>query len=149
MAEIERSAQAVWTGDLRAGRGRVTAASGALADSPYSFGTRFQDQPGTNPEELVAAAHAACYNMALAHALANQGHPPDRLETEARCTLRAEPGGGFTIAKVRLVTRGQVPGMDEETFGKAAEDAERRCPVSKALRGNVEIQLAATLIRAG
>jgi osmotically inducible protein OsmC len=146
MADIRRTAEAVWRGNLRGGNGHIASSSGVLKDTPYSFGTRFEDEPGTNPEELIAAAHAACYNMALAHTLDSKGYRPERIETQAICTLSPQKGGGFRITKMRLETRGQVPGLDEATFKQIAQEAEKGCPVSNALRGGLEIKLGAALM---
>lgn len=146
MADIQRTAEAVWTGNLREGNGRITSGSGVLKDTPYSFGMRFEDEPGTNPEELIAAAHAACYNMALAHTLASKGYRPERIETQAICMLSPQKGGGFRIAKMHLKTRGQVPGIDGAAFKQIAQEAEKGCPVSNALRGGLEIELDAALM---
>jgi osmotically inducible protein OsmC len=146
MADIQRTAEAVWTGTLREGKGRVTSGSGLLKGTPYSFGTRFEDEPGTNPEELIAAAHAACYNMAFASALGKKGYQPERLETRAICSMSRQEPGGVRITKMRLETRGQVPSIDEATFKEIAQEAEKRCPVSNALRGGLEIELEAALM---
>lgn len=146
MADIKRTAKAVWNGDLRSGKGRIASSSGVLKDTPYSFATRFEDAPGTNPEELIAAAHAACYSMAFAHTLSGKGYQPERIETRAICSLSPQEEGGFKITKMRLETRGQVSGIDETTFRQVAQEAERGCPVSNALRGGVEIEVDATLV---
>jgi osmotically inducible protein OsmC len=146
MADIKRTAKAVWNGDLRGGKGRIASSSGVLKDTPYSFATRFKDAPGTNPEELIAAAHAACYSMAFADTLSSKGYQPERIETHAICLLSPGEEGGFKITKMRLETRGQVPGIDETTFRQVAQEAERGCPVSNALRGGVEIELEAILV---
>ena len=146
MADIKRTAEAVWNGDLRSGNGRIASSSGVLKDTPYSFATRFEDAPGTNPEELIAAAHAACYSMAFAHTLSSKGYQPERIETRAICSLSPQKEGGFKITKMRLEARGQVPGIDEATFRQIAQEAERGCPVSNALRGGVAIELDATLV---
>jgi len=146
MADIQRSAEAVWTGNLREGKGHITSGSGILKGTPYSFSTRFEDEPGTNPEELIAAAHAACYNMAFANMLGKKGYKPERLETRAICSMSLQEPGGVRITKMRLETRGQVPGIDRATFKEIAQEAEKGCPVSNALRGNLEIELEATLM---
>jgi osmotically inducible protein OsmC len=145
MADIKRTAEAVWKGDLRSGIGEISSTSGVLRDTPYSFGTRFEQNPGTNPEELIAAAHAACFSMAFAATLGGKGHTPESIETRATCTVSSQPGGGWKITKMRLVTRGRVPGMDEQTFGQIAEEAEGGCPVSNLLRPGLEIELDAGL----
>lgn len=145
MADIQRTASAIWSGDLRTGNGTISATSGVLSDTPYSFATRFEQKPGTNPEELIAAAHAACYNMAFSGVLAQKGHPPQRLETTATCYLTPQQPRGFKITKMHLETRGQVEGMDDATFKQIAEEAEKGCPVSNLLRNGLEIELDAAL----
>ena len=145
MADIERTAEAVWNGDLRGGSGRIASSSGVLADTPYSFATRFEQKPGTNPEELIAAAQAACYSMAFAHTLAGKGYKPQSVETHATCSLSPQAEGGFKITKMRLDVRGQVPGIDEETFQQIAREAEQGCPVANLLRNGLEIELQAAL----
>lgn len=145
MAEFERSAAAVWNGNSRNGQGRISSGSGALQDVPYTWHMRFGDAPGTNPEELVAAAHAACFSMALASDLTRAGYPPERIETGATCTIVSLPQGGWQITHMRLQTRASVPGIDEATFLKTAQGAKEGCPVSKALRGGMEIELEAAL----
>jgi len=145
MADLRRSAAAVWTGTLREGKGSLSTDSGVLDEAIYSFGTRFEDRQGTNPEELIAAAHAGCYNMALANELARSKHPPERVETRAVCTLSPQSGGGFRITKMALDTRANVQGIEQAEFLEIARRAEVECPVSNALRGGVEIELYATL----
>ena len=150
MADIERSAQAVWTGDIRGGSGKLTSTSGVLSDTAYSFATRFEQAPGTNPEELIAAAHAGCFTMALAGTLGRGGYKPQQLETRAVCSLTPQPGG-FKISKIRLETQGQVLDgdgnpIDDATFQQIANDAKENCPVSTALKGNVAIELDARLV---
>lgn len=138
-----RRAEATWEGGLKDGRGNFRGSSGAI-EAPYSFGTRFGDTPGTNPEELLAAAEASCFSMALALALEKEGKPPTRIHTEAACTIQ-EQGGGFQITKMRLVTRAKVPGLDEGLFRRLALETKDGCPVSKALKGNLEFELDAAL----
>jgi len=138
-----RNASAAWEGGLRGGKGTFKAGSGAFGGT-YSFGTRFEEAPGTNPEELIAAAHAACFSMALSGGLERSGTPPTRIETKAACTVE-KVGDGFKITRMRLVVRGKVPGIDEAGFAKAAEAAKNGCPVSGALRGNVIFELDAKL----
>jgi lipoyl-dependent peroxiredoxin len=142
---IERQAHATWEGDLRNGAGRFEVGSGAIRGQEVTFASRFEDSGGkTSPEELIAAAHATCLSMALANGLAQAGHPPTRLETDAVATLdQAE--GGFRITSLRLSVRGQVEGIDEEAFRAAAEEAKQVCPVSNALADSVEITLDASL----
>ena len=137
-----RKAKAVWHGAGRDGDGHLTTDSGVLSETPYSFKTRFGDQKGTNPEELIAAAHAGCFTMALAFQLQAAGHVPTELATEAAITLEPE-GAGFRISRSALTLHATVPGLDKATFDKLAADAEKNCPVSKVLRA--EITLDATL----
>jgi lipoyl-dependent peroxiredoxin len=138
-----RTAQAEWKGSLTEGSGTLTTESGALSGAPYGFPSRFESGPDTNPEELIGAAHAGCYSMALAGALAKAGHPPERLETKARVSLEKSEGG-FAISGIRLECRARVPGLDAAAFGKHAEAAKTGCPVSKAL-ASVPIELDAAL----
>ena len=138
-----RKARAVWHGTGRAGSGSFSTDSGVLADTPYSFKTRFENEKGTNPEELIAAAHAGCFTMALAFQLQGGGYTPTELKTEAAVTLEPE-GQGFRISQSTLTLRAQVPNLDEATFARMAGDAEKNCPVSKAL--NATITLDAKLI---
>lgn len=140
----ERSAQATWTGDLMSGSGEIhEAPSGAFGPLQVSWASRAEEQHGgkTSPEELIAAAHAACFAMALSNGLAKTGYPPERLETSATVTF--VPGTGITKAALTVV--GSVPGIDEAAFGEAAEEAKEACPVSSALKGNVELTLDARL----
>jgi len=137
-----RKAQAAWRGTGRDGAGDLTTASGVLSESPYSFKTRFEGEPGTNPEELIAAAHAGCFTMALAFAMQQAGYTPTELLTEAAVSLDSE-GAGFRISRSALTLTAEVPGLDKATFDKLAAEAEKNCPVSKVL--NAEITLDATL----
>jgi osmotically inducible protein OsmC len=137
------TANAVWEGGLRTGSGQFSAQSGAF-QGRYSFGTRFGGEPGTNPEELIAAAHAACISMALALGLEQAGTPPSRISTTAQCTVE-KAGEGFRITRMKLEVRGQVPGVDAAAFARAAEAARDGCPVSNAIKGNVQIELDAKL----
>lgn len=138
-----RHAKAVWEGTLQQGRGRMEGESGAL-QAAYSFGTRFGEERGSNPEELLAAAEAACYSMALAFALERRGLRPERVETEAACTIERD-GDGFRITRMDLRVRARVPGADAATFRQVAEETKTGCPVSRALQGNVAITLDAEL----
>jgi len=138
-----RNASAVWEGKLRDGKGSFKGESGAI-EAAYSFGTRFGDAKGSNPEELLAAAEAACFSMALSGGLAEAGTPATRVETKAACTVEQVPDG-FKITTMHLVVRAEVPGVDEATFQKVAEDTKKACPVSKALANNVTITLEAKL----
>ena len=137
-----RKANAVWRGTGRDGAGALSSASGVLTDTPYSFKTRFEDEPGTNPEELIAAAHAGCFTMALAFALQREGFTPQELSTEAAVSLDQD-GAGFKITRSALTLRAKVPGLSEAKFREVAEAAEKTCPVSRVL--NAEITLDALL----
>ncbi|OAB55349.1 peroxiredoxin [Phormidium willei BDU 130791] len=128
-----RSANATWTGGLKGGKGHVESQSGAV-DTDYSFPTRFEDQPGSNPEELIGAAHAGCYAMAFSALLEQKGFPPDRIDAKAAVTL-GEVDGKPTLTGVALSVTGKVPGLDAETFEQVAEEAKGFCPVSRALAG--------------
>ena len=134
-----RSGSARYDGFGKDGRGSVSTQSGVLADSPYGFGTRFEDQPGTNPEELIAAAHASCFTMALSFALARAGHATGSLETSARVTLDKD-GDGFSITASALTLTGQVEGIDAEEFARIAEEAKANCPVSKVLNCAITLE---------
>jgi osmotically inducible protein OsmC len=142
MATTSR-ASAAWEGVLRTGKGHYEAGSGAF-QGDYSFATRFEGAKGTNPEELIAAAHAACFSMALAVGLELAGKPATRISTMAACTID-KVGEGFRITSMRLETRGRVAGIDQARFQKAAEAAKDGCPVSQALKGNVKMELDAKL----
>jgi osmotically inducible protein OsmC len=133
---------AEWKGDVPTGNGTFTA--GDTISGEYSFKSRFQDGPGANPEQLIAAAHASCFSMALSNILAQAGSPPDSVRTDATVTLRMVDGTP-TITSVNLVTVGQVPGVDEAKFQEYAQTAKAGCPVSRALAGVPEITLTATL----
>ena len=129
---ITRHATARWEGDLKSGQGRLdTPQSGVFDKTRYGFNTRFGDEKGTNPEELVAAAHAGCFAMALSAMLTEAGHPPAFLETRADVELSME--GGPHLARIRLTVRGEAPGVDAAQFGEYAEKAKANCPISKAL----------------
>jgi osmotically inducible protein OsmC len=137
-----RKAKAVWHGTGRDGAGDLTTDSGVLSHTPYSFKTRFESEPGTNPEELIAAAHAGCFTMALAFQLQGAGFNPTELSTEAAVTLVQE-GGGFKITKSALTLKAAIPGIDKAKFDELAGNAEKNCPVSRVL--NAEVTLDATL----
>lgn len=137
-----RKATAVWRGTGREGGGDLSTDSGVLSKTPYSYSTRFETEKGTNPEELIAAAHAGCFTMALAFGLQGAGFAPTELATEAAVTLERE-GPGFRISRSALKLRATIPNIDESTFAKLAGDAEKNCPVSKVL--NAEITLDAKL----
>ena len=146
MVTIIRKAVVLWNGDLRTGNGMISTESQALYEQPYSFGTRFEDEKGTNPEELIAAAHAACYSMAFASTLKKKGYEPKSVSTNATCHLASKEGGGFKIAKMHLNVRGEVPDMDEATFKQLAEEADKGCPVSNLLRCGLDIQIDVELL---
>lgn len=144
---MKRTAQAVWSGALKDGKGALSVQSGVLKDQPYSFKTRFEDESGksgTNPEELIAAAHAGCFTMQLSHFLAEAGHPAAKLTTTAEITIGPVPTGGQAISKSALTLRGNVPGMSAAEFAELAAKAKAGCPVSKAL-ASIEITLDAAL----
>jgi osmotically inducible protein OsmC len=144
---MKRTAQAVWSGALKDGKGSISTQSGVLKDSPYTFKARFEDESGksaTNPEELIAAAHASCFTMQLSHFLAEAGHPAAKLTTDAEVTIGPVEGKGNTITKSALKLRGNVPGMSEAQFLEQANKAKAGCPVSRAL-GAIEITLDAKL----
>src|SRR5437867_6163038 len=139
----EGDAEGGWEGGLKSGRGTVKLGSGAYTGA-YSFQSRFESGAGTNPEELIAAAHAGCFSMALSHALSQAGHPPRRVHTTAKVHLE-KAGDGFAIPRIDLVCEAEVPGLDAAAFGEQAERAKRNCPVSKLLAA-AEITLDARLV---
>jgi osmotically inducible protein OsmC len=139
-----RNASAVWEGGLQKGKGSISSASGKIGGT-YSFGTRFGEEPGTNPEELLAAAEAACFSMALSLGLEQAGSPPTKIETNAACTIE-KVGDGFAITSMKLVVRAAVPGISNDAFLKIAEATKVGCPVSKALMGNVKLDMDAALV---
>lgn len=141
---LVRTAEAKWEGGLKKGKGKMRLGSGAYEGS-YSFGSRFEHAPGTNPEELIGAAHAGCFSMALSMILEQAGYTVDHIHTKARVTID-KVGDGFKITTIDLETEGLVPGIDEAVFREKAEAAKKGCPVSMALTG-VEIRLAAKLLR--
>jgi osmotically inducible protein OsmC len=140
---MKRNASAEWHGNLKAGKGTLTTDSTVLKQTQYSFGSRFESGVGTNPEELIAAAHAGCFTMALAFRLQTAGYTPTELSTEAAVSLDPE-GEGFRITRSALTLRAQVPNLTEALFAQLAKDAETNCPVSKVLKA--EITLDAKLI---
>jgi len=138
-----RTADAEWKGDLPKGSGHMSFGGGAF-DGQYSFSSRFENGQGTNPEELIAAAHAGCFSMAFSNVLAKAGHTPTRVHTTAKVHLD-KVDGGFAITRIDLITEGEVPGIQEQEFLQHAEDAKKNCPVSKLLTG-AEITLQAKLV---
>jgi osmotically inducible protein OsmC len=131
-----RKASAVWNGSLKEGKGTISTDSGVLSKTPYSFSTRFENGAGTNPEELIAAAHAGCFTMALSAQLGNAGITPESLETTAAVTLE-KLEAGFTITKVHLDVSARIPGVDRAAFEKAAADAKAGCPISRLLKAEI------------
>ncbi len=139
---MERKASAVWQGNLKGGKGTISTASGALSNTQYSFSTRFENGVGTNPEELIAAAHAGCFTMALSAQLGEAGLTADRLDTTATVTME-KTDAGFTVTASHLDVRAKVPGASKEAFDKAAGNAEKGCPISRLL--NAKISMTAKL----
>jgi len=139
-----RNGSAEWRGDLRGGGGDLTVGDGVFKGA-YSFSSRFEEGEGTNPEELIAAAHAACFSMALANIMAEHGHPAESVKTTAKVHLRAGDAGP-SIQQIDLETEGRVPGIDQQHFAEHAEEAKAGCPVSRALAGVDQINLSAKLV---
>jgi osmotically inducible protein OsmC len=138
---MKRSASAQWKGSLENGNGTLSSDSGVLSTTPYSFNTRFKDEKGTNPEELVGAAHAGCFSMALSMILGQHDFTPERIDTKATVQLD-EVEGGFAITKVHLHCRASVPGASADQFAEAAEAAKANCPVSKLLTAEISMDAA-------
>ena len=145
MPTIKRSAEAIWKGGGPDGKGTLTTQSGTLSGTPYSAGMRFGEDKGTNPEELIGAAHAGCYSMALAFGLGASGHTPDELRTTAVVSIEKE-GAGWTVKSSALTLKAKIPGISEADFRKAAEAAKAGCPISRALAG-ATITLDAQLVK--
>lgn len=143
MAQIKRHASAQWSGSGKDGTGSLTTQSGTLSKTPYGFNARFGDGKGTNPEELIAAAHAGCFSMATAFQLSGAGHPPESMDCDAHLTME-QVEGGWKIAGIHLVLKAKVPGLDNAKFQELANGAKENCPVSKVL--NATITLDATLV---
>lgn len=139
---IKRSASATWSGGLKDGKGSISTESGVLKDNPYGFASRFEGVPGTNPEELIGAAHAGCFTMALSLILGEAGLTAERMDTKAVVSLESSDAG-FSIPAIHLTLRARIPGADEKTFLELAQKAKANCPVSKLL--NADITLDATL----
>jgi len=142
---VQRTAEAEWKGGLQDGSGRMKLGSGAY-DGPYSFKSRFEDGAGTNPEELIAAAHAGCFSMALSAGHGKAGTPPKRVHTTANLTFE-KTAAGFSVTRIALTTEADVPGIEEAAFHQQAEDATRNCPISRLLAPGTEITLSAKLVR--
>ena len=141
---MKRTAKAHWNGTLTDGKGEITTQSTTLNNTQYSFKTRFQDGVGTNPEELIAAAHAGCFTMALSAQLTNASLPPESIETKATVTFD-KTDAGPSISRILLTTTAKVPGADHAAFDKAAQDAKANCPISRLFKNNTEITLDAKL----
>lgn len=139
---MKKHASAHWQGDLKQGHGTISTESGALSDSPYGFNTRFEDTPGTNPEELIGAAHAGCFSMAFSMLLGEEGFTPDSIDTKATVTLD-NVADGFAVTTVHLVVQAKIPKIDQAAFHSIANKAKTDCPISKLL--NADITLNATL----
>jgi osmotically inducible protein OsmC len=135
---IKHAGSAVWSGGLKDGKGTLSTQSGALKDQPYGFATRFEDKPGTNPEELLGAAHAGCFTMALSNILGEAGFKADRMETKADVTLD-KLDSGFTITAVHLTLRAKIPGVDAAKFKELADKAKAGCPVSKLFKADITL----------
>ena len=133
---LRRKASAVWNGSLKEGNGKISSDSGVLRDTQYSFATRFEDGNGTNPEELIAAAHAGCFSMALSGQLTNAGHPPESVRTEATVKME-KTDAGFTVTQVNLDVVARVPGIDQAGFETAANNAKTGCPSSRLLKAEI------------
>jgi osmotically inducible protein OsmC len=138
---MKQKASAVWQGSLKEGNGTISTGSGALSAKPYSFKTRFEGEPGTNPEELIGAAHASCFSMALSMILGMAGFTPEKIETTATVTLE-QKDGGFAITASHLDVSAKVPGASEEAFLECAGKAKAGCPVSKVLNANITMDAA-------
>ena len=145
MTKFDRKAGVLWTGDLKNGNGLISTESKVLFELPYTYQTRFGNEIGLNPEELIAAAHASCFSMAVANTLEKNGFTPVQTETTATCTL-ASKNGGFDITNMRLHVRCEVPGIDEATFNKLVMEADKGCPVSNLLRDGLNIEITMALI---
>src|SRR5215207_10816309 len=136
---MKRTANAVWNGSLKEGKGTLTTPGGALKNTPYSFAQRFGDAPGTNPEELIAAAHAGCFAMALSAELGGAGFTPTQLEASAEVTLENVPGKNWTVTASHLVLQAKVPNIDATKFNEIANKAKVGCPISKLLNANITL----------
>lgn len=141
---MKRTASAVWTGALKDGQGKISTESGVLADAQYSFGTRFEEGKGTNPEELIAAAHAGCFAMAFSATLGEAGFTPDQLDVTAEVSLDNVPPAGWTVTKSHLVLKAKIAGIDAAKFNELAAKAKAGCPISRLLKA--EISLDAVLV---
>lgn len=147
MTEFNRKAGVLWTGDLKTGQGLISTESKTLFELPYRYSTRFGDEEGLNPEELIAAAHAACLSMSVSGTLAKNGYNPVQTETTATCTMASKNGGGHEITNMRLHVRCEVPDIDEATFERLVQVADENCPVSNLLRDGLQIEITTALIQ--
>jgi osmotically inducible protein OsmC len=147
MTEFNRKAGVLWTGDLKTGKGLISTESKALFELPYSYPTRFTEEVGLNPEELIAAAHAACLSMSVASTLKKNGFNPVQTETTATCNFASKDDGGHEINHMRLHVRCEVPDIDEATFEKLIKVADENCPVSNLLRNGLQIEITTALIQ--
>jgi len=139
-----RTSTAQWEGDLKGGKGTMTVGKGAYT-GPYSFTSRWEDGAGTNPEELIAAAHAGCFSMALSNGLAKEGFTPKKVSTRADVHFGPDPAGGFHVSRIELVTDAEVPGIDKAKFDTIVEGTRTGCPISKLLKNGTEISVKASL----
>jgi lipoyl-dependent peroxiredoxin len=147
MTEFNRKAGVLWTGDLQTGQGLISTESRTLFELPYTSSTRFGDDVGLNPEELIAAAHAACFSMSIASTLKKNGYEPVQTETTATCTMASKNGGGHEITNMRLHVRCEVPDIDEATFERLVMEADQSCPVSNLLRNGLTIEITTALVQ--
>lgn len=136
---MKRTATAVWNGSLKQGKGTLTAPGGALDNTPYSFGSRFENGAGTNPEELIAAAHAGCFAMAFSAMLGEAGFTPDRVEARADVTLEQVPPAGWTVTKSHLTLAAKIPNIDQAKFDEIAAKAKAGCPISRLLKADITL----------
>lgn len=148
MADVVRTATSIWIGNLKSGMGKTSTDSGVLKDAQITYPSRFETGAGTNPEELIASAHASCFSMALAHGLSQEGHPPEEIKTKATLTLSSQEQG-FKITAIHLETEGRVPGIDDVIFQQSAQVAKETCPVSLLLKSGLnKLTLSASLAQA-
>lgn len=138
---MKKSASATWSGGLKEGQGTISTETGVLREAPFGFKSRFEDGPGTNPEELIGAALAGCFSMALSLGLGNAGLTPERIESRTQVTLEKQ-GEGFAITTIALTCRARVPGADTDTFQRIAQETKQGCPVSKVLRADITLDAA-------
>ena len=136
---MKKSASAHWEGSLKEGKGTISTESGALKANPYGFNSRFEDQPGTNPEELIGAAHAGCFSMAFSMLLGEAGYTPSSIDTKAEVTL-SKQDDGFAVTAVALTMNATIPGIDQSTFEEIADKAKKGCPISKLLNADISLE---------